>query len=103
MDLIWHHPDFTLSPPFELEEIPSFERGAWLRLCTHRYVVTSQHYPKTPDEQSVRAELIKSQLLGMFGLRSWQPERSRRYHFPNLTSSATPLSTSAFERNTITI
>lgn len=84
MGLIWHHPDFTLPPRFEPEEIPSFERGAWLRLCTHRYVVISQQYPKTPDEQSMRAELLKIQLLGMMGLREWPVGEEPTVAFPKL-------------------
>lgn len=49
--VIWTTDAFSIpSLPFSIDEIPSFERGSWLRLCTHRYLVVSRFFAKTPVE-----------------------------------------------------
>lgn len=43
---IWPPSGFDFANvPFEIKEVPSFERGSWLGLCTHRYLVVSSRYP----------------------------------------------------------
>ena len=83
--LQWHHP--ALDPaalPFSVEEVPAFERGSWLQLCTHRYVVISVHYPQTPEQEQARAADLKRQLLRLFNLPSWAVGAEPKVSFPRV-------------------
>ncbi|KAF6767647.1 hypothetical protein PSEUBRA_006238 [Kalmanozyma brasiliensis GHG001] len=74
----------TLVVNFDPAEIPSFERGAWLRLCTHRYLLSSTPAPRNSDEERYRADELKLRLLSLFRLSSWPPREEPRISFPRL-------------------
>ncbi|TKY89554.1 hypothetical protein EX895_001339 [Sporisorium graminicola] len=80
---IWVDPDFSLDNlPFSIEEVPSFERGSWLGLGTHRYVVVSDIYPRTQEAERERAREVKAKLLGMFKQREWGEGEEPEVSFP---------------------
>ncbi|CBQ68516.1 hypothetical protein sr14805 [Sporisorium reilianum SRZ2] len=85
---IWVDPSFDLSAvPFGIKEIPSFERGSWLGLGTHRYVVVSPLYPRTPAEERACAVGIKTQLLALFGIRAWAGGEEPEVSFPAIEAA----------------
>ncbi|SJX64151.1 uncharacterized protein SRS1_14805 [Sporisorium reilianum f. sp. reilianum] len=85
---IWVDPSFDLSAvPFGIKEIPSFERGSWLGLGTHRYVVVSPLYPRTPAEERACAVGIKTQLLALFGMRAWAGGEEPEVSFPAIEAA----------------
>ncbi|KAJ9474098.1 Protein kinase [Pseudozyma hubeiensis] len=87
--LIHHHPPLFSphSQPFDIDEVPSFERGSWLSLCSHRYLVESGAYPTDHQSRVSTAELLKTQLLTLFSLSSWPLGEEPRISFPVISNS----------------
>ncbi|GAC92896.1 protein kinase [Pseudozyma hubeiensis SY62] len=89
IQLIHHHPSHfsPSSQPFDIDEVPSFERGSWLSLCSHRYLVESGAYPTDEQSRVTAAEVIKPQLLRLFDLSGWPCGGEPRISFPVITNS----------------
>ncbi|KAF6767648.1 hypothetical protein PSEUBRA_006239 [Kalmanozyma brasiliensis GHG001] len=84
--LVWNVAGFDVnSLKSKPDDIPSFERSAWVGLNTHRYVITSDLYPKDAVQEADRAVDLKRCLLAIFRLNHWATGEEAKVSFPRLS------------------